>query len=131
MPVDPLSSTSALIAALRAEVTRKSGRSTRGGSSSLVGSATARVNASPQRQQNPAVLRRELAEIANSIPKDDAQALDAARPRVVRAVLLWEFGSQLREYGEWQPMLDRLVQTLESDDKHRQAFARLIDELRT
>lgn len=124
MSVDRLSSASALIAALRAEVTRKSER---GGSSRPAGTAR---SAGPSQRPNAAVLRRELTQIANSVPKGDMQALEAARPRVVRAVLLWEFGAELREYGEWQPMLDRLVQTLEKDEKHREAFSRLIDELR-
>ena len=127
MSIDRLSSTSALIAALRAEVARKSERGTRGAGSSAVRTGHPM---GPTGRRDPSVLRGELTEIANSIPKGDAQALDAARPRVVRAVLLWEFGPELREYGEWQPMLDRLVETLERNEAHREAFASLIEELR-
>ncbi|GAB6435477.1 hypothetical protein bcgnr5379_62690 [Bacillus cereus] len=48
----------------------------------------------------------------------------------MRAMLLWEFGPGLRDYGEWQPMLDSIVQTLESDEGQRRALAELILELR-
>jgi hypothetical protein len=75
-------------------------------------------------------LRREVADILKGIAPDDQAALDAARPRVVRAVLLWEFGPELREHSQWQPMLDTLVRTLESSEEHRAQFSALIAELK-
>jgi len=123
--IDRLSSTAALIAALRAEITRKTGR-TRGESTK----AAARGQSSHEaRRHDPAGLRRELAAMVKGISIDDDEAMNAVRPRVVRAVLLWEFGAQLREYGEWQPMLDTLVRTLECDNRHREEFASMIREL--
>jgi hypothetical protein len=77
-----------------------------------------------------AALRRDLAEVLKDVPAGDAEALDAARPRVIRTILLWEFGSELREHSQWQPMLDSLVQTLQTDESHRQAMSRLLSELR-
>lgn len=50
----------------------------------------------------------------------------AARRRVIRAVLLAELGAELREYNQWQPMLDTLVDSLEANEAHLEAFQTLI-----
>lgn len=126
MSIERLSSTSALIAALRAEITRKSDRSARKGSAPAASKARQGDEA---KRRDVNALRRELVEIVKGISSNDHDAMNAARPRVIRAVLLWEFGSELREYSEWQPMLDTLVQTLEGNERHRDEFARLVREL--
>lgn len=125
MSIDRLSATSGLIAALRAEISRKSGRTERKAPAEVA--APGRASG---RQRDVGALRRELAAILENVDESDPQAMDAARPRVVRAVLLWEFGSELREHSQWQPMLDNVAQTLASDDQHRDEFARMIRELR-
>ncbi|MBN7138092.1 hypothetical protein A7A76_03125, partial [Lysobacter enzymogenes] len=89
-------------------------------------SASARAAAS----RDVAALRRELGEIAAQADPDDEASMERARPRVVRAMLLWEFGPGLRDYGEWQPMLDSIVQALDNDEGQRRALAELIRELR-
>jgi hypothetical protein len=127
MPIDRLSSTSALIAALRAEVSRKTERA-RGESTGK----TVRGDASTRtRSHEVAALRRELVEIVKGVSSQDEAAMREVRPRIVRAVLLWEFGAELREYGEWQPMLDTLVRTLENDSRHRAAFVEMVRDLQS
>lgn len=118
MSIDRLSSTSSLIAALRSQMARKGER----------GSASSRTNESDNRGEtrDPQALRRELVELVRGIDVDDLDAMQAARRRVIRAVLLWEFGSELREYGEWQPMVDRLQQTLEGSEPHRAEFEKFV-----
>ena len=125
MAIDRLSSTSALLAALRAEGVRKRDRPDSGGAAEA-GSA----NTGAPARHDLGALRREVADILKGIAPDDQAALDAARPRVVRAVLLWEFGPELREHSQWQPMLDTLVRTLESSEEHRAQFSALIAELK-
>lgn len=125
MSIDRLSSTSSLIAALRAEIASKNEKTAR---RDTTGTARAEQNAGTKPRDVNA-LRRELAEILKGISPTDTEAMDAARPRVVRAVLLWEFGAELREHGEWQPMLDRLVDTLQRNSLHQDEFARMIREL--
>ena len=117
MSIDRLSSTSALIAALRAEMTRKGDRARGGGEARL-----------PQRTEarDPKQLRRELADIVKDVSVDDEEAMKQARTRVIRATLLWEFGAGLREYSEWQPMIETVAQTLERNDAHRQSFAKMV-----
>ncbi len=50
----------------------------------------------------------------------------SARRRVIRTVLLAELGQELREYSQWQPMLDSLVESLEANEIHRDSFSALI-----
>ena len=125
MSIDRLGSTAALIAALRAEIGRKPERS--GGRDA----APARTgkNEAAQKTRDPDVLRRELAKLVEGVNPDDPQALDALRPRLIRSVLLWEFGSELREYPEWQPMLERITCTLEANAEHRTDLARMVRDL--
>lgn len=125
MSIDRLSATSGLIAALRAEISRKSERNERKTSAEVA--APKRASG---RQRDVNVLRRELAAILGNVDETNQEAMDAARPRVVRAVLLWEFGSDLREHSQWQPMLDNIADALASNDQHRDEFARMIRELR-
>lgn len=126
MSIDRLSSTSGLFAALRAELTRARDRA--GGKASV---PLDRTDAERTTSRDPAALRKQLSEIVTNIAIDDVDGMRAARARVVRAVLLWEFGVELREYSEWQPMLDTLLNTLENDARHGESFRQLVHELQT
>lgn len=125
MPIDRLGPTASLIAALRAELGRKPGRA---GREAATAARTAQAGAR-RAEHDPAALRRELAALVQDVSPDDRQALDAVRPRVIRSVLLWEFGAELRESPEWQPMLDRITHTLERNDQHGADFAQMVREL--
>lgn len=125
MSIDRLSSTATLIAALRAEITRKGERTA--GSTPL---ATPPKAAASARRHDVAALKRELIDIVRDVSPDDREAVDTARPRVARAILLWEFGAELREHAEWQPMLDEIVHTLAASERHQSQFAELIRRLR-
>jgi len=120
MSIDRLSSTSALIAALRAEMKRKGERAQGSDKAALPERATTR---------DPKQLRRELADIVKGVDINDEDAMKHARTRVIRAALLSEFGSGLREYSEWQPMVETVAQTLERSDAHREAFIRMVRSL--
>lgn len=124
MAVERLGPTAALISALRLEVASKRERAA--GSGNSASGAGGRAAS----RRDIAVLRRELADIAARVPPGDEQAMDAARPRLVRAILLWEFGPELREYGEWQAMIDSIVETIQRDAEQCKALSELIEELR-
>jgi hypothetical protein len=126
--IDRLSSLSAQIAALRAEMSRKSGEAR------SAGMRTAEdVVKSPKAQQmvrhDPEALRKQLAEIARGVSTDDAKALERTRMRMVKAVLLWEFGREMREHEEWQPMVEKIASSLALNDDFLSIFNRLISKL--
>lgn len=121
--IDRLSSTAALIAALRADMTRRGGRTVG------AGSPNPKTKAAGARLRDVAELRRDLKEIVQHVSPDDRVAVEGVRPRVARAILLWEFGPQLREHPDWQPMLEQIVRTLAGSDQHEAQFVALIRRL--
>lgn len=124
MSVEKLGSASAILAALRAEVSRR-GERTAGKSS---GQEQAPPTSAPPRDVR--VLRQQLADIAQAVALDDPAAVRAARPRIVRAILLWEFGPCLRDHPEWQPMLESITATLERHPAQDAQFLALLSELK-
>lgn len=126
MTIDRLSALSAQFAALRAELLRKNGKSERARAAEHTDES--QVDESVL-QRDSGALRKQLADIVRGLSMDDAEALVHVRKRVVKAVLLWEFGHELREHPEWQPMVDKVAGTLDMDEGFRNAFNRLIADL--
>jgi len=125
MAIDRLSSTAALIAALRSDATRKNKASA---SSSPIAKTPERLGMG---RPSLAQLRLELATLVKEVSLDDAEAIHQVRPLLVKAILLWEFGASLREHPEWKPMMDNIVQTLEVDSHQNEQFVALIRDLKT
>lgn len=123
MAIDRLTSASSLLAALRAEISKRTERSPR--SDRLHDDAVLNGTRPP----DPAALRRDLSSIVADVPLEDEASLRDAHRRVVRAVLLWEFGAELREHADWQPILDELSATLAGDESHWAAFRELVKGL--
>lgn len=123
MAIDRLSSTAALIAALRSDATRKNTAST------FAGAKTKTTERAASGRPNIAQLRSELASLVEDVALDDAEAIRQLRPRMIKSILLWEFGATLREHPEWKPMMDSIVQTLEADAHQKEQFLSLIREL--
>lgn len=127
MPVDRLSGAAHLLAALRGEVARKTER----GAKQAAPAKSKDSAASGAKPRDRETLRRELADIARSLPDQDEATMHGARRRMVRALLLWEFGPGLREHPEWQPMLESITTALETSPAHLKAFSDLVQRLRS
>lgn len=125
MSIDKLSSAAAIIAAMRAELSQRSERTAE------KGARRAETPESPApARADIQVLRKQLAEIVKPVALDDPAAVRTVRPLVVRAILLWEFGPNLREHPEWQPMLESITGTLEKNDPNAAQFVKLLAELK-
>ena len=97
MAIDKLGPAAGIFAALRTEVGKRTERKD---------GKRAEAPAAPEKsRRDPALLRQQLADLVKAVDPNDAAAVKAVRPQVVRTILLWEFGVQLREHPEWQPML--------------------------
>lgn len=118
MDIGRLGPTAALIAAIRGEKVRKTGDGR--------GAAAAPQATQPK---SPAALQRQLAEIVRGLRPDDAASLKAARPQLVRAVLLWEFGVSFREHPDWRPMLTRIESRLDAADPDGKMLAQMVAQL--
>lgn len=126
MSIDKLGAASGIIAALRAEVGQRSDRTQRKPDSRT----ETPVPAQAQRR-DVAILRKQLTEIVKAVDVRNPETVRKARPQIVRAILLWEFGPELREHPDWQTMLESITQTLESQGaKHETEFTKLIESLK-
>ena len=117
MPIDRTPLSSPLIAAARAELAQRGVRT-------QVNAGSKPATQAPPRPTGN--LRTEVAAMLRGVDVDDAVAMRSARRRVIRAVLLAELCAELREYSQWQPMLDSLVESLEANEIHRDSFSSLI-----
>lgn len=125
MAIDKLGSAQSIIAALRTEAGQRNAR-TQGKPDAFAERA-----AMPASRKDVAALRRQMAEIVQSVDVRDADAVRKVRPRMVRAVLLWEFGPELREHPEWQAMLESITSALEGQGADGEAeFVQLIEALK-
>ena len=125
MSIDKLSSTAGIIAAMRAELSQRSERTAE------KGTLRAETPATPACARGDVkVLRKQLVEIVKPVALDDPAAVRAVRPQMVRAILLWEFGPNLREHPEWQPMLESITRNLENHGPHEAQFLVLLAELK-
>jgi hypothetical protein len=123
MPIDKLDPSSRLLATLRAEANK---RSERAGNKK-----TSRSESSEARDARDInVLRKELREVVKEVDINNIEQLNEVRPKMIRAVLLWEFGHKLRDHPEWRPMLDTIAQTLEASEEHKLQLVKLISELK-
>lgn len=125
MAIDKLGSAQSLLAALRTDAGQRKERA-QGKPNTLTETADASAS-----RKDVSVLRKQMAEIVQSVDVRDADAVRKARPRLVRAVLLWEFGPNLREHPEWQPMLESITSMLEQKGAEGEAeFVALIESLK-
>lgn len=122
MSLDRLSSTSALIAALRGDVLRKMEQRPK----------VERNPASQSGRQAPQIaqLRVQLGDIARSVDASQPDQVRQARTRMMRSVLLWEFGDDFRNHPEWRPLMDHLEQALDDPDAQSR-FLQLLQSLKT
>jgi len=125
MSIEKLGQASGLIAALRAEMGRRTEKT--GGKQQSLRADTPQAESAPR---DPKILRQQLAELVRPVPLDNPEAVSAVRPKVFRAILLWEFGPGLRDHPDWQPMLESITGNLEANADHQAQFLRLLSELK-
>lgn len=126
MSIDKLGAASGIIAALRAEVSQRGERMQRKPESRSESAVPVQ-----SKRRDVEVLRKQLAEIVKTVDVRNGEAVSKARPQMVRAILLWEFGPEIREHPDWQPMLESIVHTLEGQGAaHEAEFIKLIESMR-
>lgn len=123
MSIGPVGSATALVSLLKAELTEGSRRRT----SSNAGAETS--GCSGEASQVTSSLRTQLVQVAGQVDLTDPVALKSARRRLIRTVLVSQFGADLREHSQWEAMLDSVEATLEQDSQHVSQFRALIQQL--
>nr|WP_298128478.1 hypothetical protein [uncultured Pseudoxanthomonas sp.] len=127
MAIDRLSSTSALISALRGDMLRKTDKRSPASSTAQTTESARNSDESPK---STAKLRTQLVDIAREVDLDDPTSLHNSRIRLVRSVLLWEYGEAFREHPDWKPLLDHITSALDADDAQKQKYMDLLKALK-
>jgi hypothetical protein len=125
--VDRLLSASTRVAMLRLQSARKNGQAV---DTDAATDADAPAYAGDRQRRDIGVLRRQVADIVRDVDSGNPAAIAAVRSRVIRAVLQWEFGPELREHADWRMLLEAMTTALADEGPHRLDFARMIDDLR-
>lgn len=125
MSVERLGPSAAILATLRAEMAKRSERTASRAPAREAGEDGADAAGS----RDIAVLRRTLAEMLQGVDPADPAAMKSARPKLVRAILMWEFSHSLRDHPDWQDMLASIVDALERDPSHQAQFSALVADL--
>jgi len=130
--VDPLSSLSAHLARLRTEHAEKNGKSRRKRAAEDREDPTADAISESFGNANRETgsLRAVIADIVRAANDQGGGNDDVLRSRIVKAILLWEFGPSMREHPEWKPMIETIVRAMDNDDRFSSAFSVMIDEMR-
>ena len=126
MAIDRLSSTSALIAALRGNMLRKTEKRP-----ATATTASAATQSRPSAAQSPAKLKAQLVAIARDVDLTDPTSVRNSRVRLVRAVLLWEYGEAFRDHPDWKPLMDHITEAFEADDAQKRRYMDLLSSLKS
>ena len=97
-------------------------------------SSTAQTTESARKGAEPpkstAKLRTQLIGIARDVDLDDPASLHNSRIRLVRSILLWEYGEAFREHPDWKPLLDHITSAFDADDAQKQKYTDLLKALK-
>ncbi len=124
MSIDKLNSVASLIAVLREG---SGGKIDRARSKPL---GAAGEEAKIVKRADVKELRQQLADLAKNISIEDKAAVESIRPLVIRSILLWKYGPELREHSEWQPMLQAIDQAIEKHPANQENFLKLLQDLK-
>ena len=102
-------------------------RSTAGAVGSL---ANATPNTETSRAKPASELRQRLRKLVATVNPDDRQATDQIREAALREIILWEFGSDFRQNAQFQPMIERINQAMDIDERFHAQFVEMIRGLK-
>lgn len=122
MSLGRVGSASSLVSLLKAELAADSRRRTAGKADATPAPTSGSAATRP-------ALRPQLVDAVKHVDCADPDAVKSARRRIIRSVLVWQFGAELREHSQWEAMLDSIDATLEQDAQHASQFHALIAEL--
>lgn len=124
MSIDKLNSISGLIALSRSESGRKAG------STEAYSKSSNSADTPLSKRGDVKELREHLADLVKNISIKDKEAVEALRPQVIRSILLWKYGADLREHPEWNSMLESINELIKSHPASEENFLSLLRELK-
>lgn len=127
MSIDKLGSIANAISLMRGEMKRRVSNPSSSSTQSLDEAA-----ASPEASAHDIEgLKAELHRLVAAVDVANQNDLDTVKPKILRAILLWEFGQSLRNHPEWSVMMERIQAAIESMPDHRNQFKKIIQEIKS
>lgn len=126
MSSDRITPGSSLLETMRALAQGKAGSSSASAAATSVESAqTPKVS-----KHSATQLRQRLRSLLAGVDPADEQAMQAVREPVLREIVLWEFGSDFRQSTHFQPMVERINQAIDIDERFRSQFVEMVRGLK-
>ena len=126
MPADRITPGSSLLETMRALAQGKAGSATAPAAATSVKNDPAPVIA----RHSTAQLRQRLRALLADTDPDDDDAMQSVRQPVLREIILWEFGGDFRQSTHFQPMVERINQTIDMDERFRSQFVEMVRGLK-
>lgn len=127
MSIDRLGSIANAISLMRGEMKRRVSNPATASTQSLDETA-----ASPETVAHDIEgLKTELLQLVATVDVANQDDIDAVKPKVLRAILLWEFGQSLRNHPEWSVMMERIQAVIESMPDHNNQFKKIIRDIKS
>lgn len=92
--------------------------------------ANTTASSSATQRHDLKILRSQLTNLVAPVDVDDPAMIVRVRRPLLRAIVLWEFGSDFRQDPEFGPMLDTLERTFEADPRMPERLVALVRDLR-
>jgi hypothetical protein len=127
MGIDKLGSIANAISLMRGEMKRRVSSQTTSSMQSLDETA-----ASPEAVVHDIEgLKTELLQLVVGVDVTNQDDIDVVKPKIIRAILLWEFGQSLRNHPEWSVLMERIQTVIESMPDHKNQFKKIISEIKS
>ncbi|MGO4502598.1 MULTISPECIES: hypothetical protein [unclassified Dyella] len=126
MPADRITPGSSLLETMRALAQGKAGSTTGSAAApSVKNDRTPTIS-----RHSTAQLRQRLRALLADVDPDDDEAMRAVQQPALREIILWEFGSDFRQSTHFQPMVERINQAIDIDERFRSQFVEMVRGLK-
>lgn len=129
MPTDRVSPGSSLLETMRtlAQDKAKSAGSSATASPTML---TGKDQATTTQPHPIEPLRQRLRGLLANVDPDDDDSTGRVRETTLREIILWEFGSDFRQNTQFQPMIERINQAMDVDERFHAQFVEMIRSLK-
>ncbi|ULU23696.1 hypothetical protein [Dyella terrae] len=129
MPTDRITPGSSLLETMRALAQGKAkstGSSATASPTLLTGKNQAAITQTHSIEQ----LRQRLRTLLANVDPDDSDSTSRVREPTLREIILWEFGGEFRQNTQFQPMIERINQAMDIDERFHAQFVEMIRSLK-
>ncbi|MDR3443755.1 MULTISPECIES: hypothetical protein [unclassified Dyella] len=129
MPTDRITPGSSLLETMRALAQGKA-KSTGSSATASPTMLTGKDQAATTQAHSIEQLRQRLRTLLANVDPDDSDSTGRVRETTLREIILWEFGGDFRQNTQFQPMIERINQAMDIDERFHAQFVEMIRSLK-